>query len=175
MMDVAQYVIGSLMWSLFGLAAGYLLGHLEREVHQIKTKVVDEDDVAHPDVVPLSDHHHPTHRQSLVERVRRRFGLLLLLLAFLTVAQMSAATIANREAIECQNAVNRQLRADQVARAVLFDQDWHDIRHYLSKAAVHVNDPAARRRDLAVLNAALASRDDQRDKDPDTAYIADEC
>lgn len=44
MTEIAEYTLNSTLWSVAGLAAGYLLGRTEREIHAIYKKVVEEDD-----------------------------------------------------------------------------------------------------------------------------------
>jgi len=39
-----QYLFESWVWSIGGLVVGYFLGRTEREVREIKEKVVEDDD-----------------------------------------------------------------------------------------------------------------------------------
>lgn len=162
MMEALSYVVGSLAWSIFGFAAGMYVVTVQREVHEIKATVVDE--AGHAPAERWR------HAGEAYEHARRRFGILILVLAFVSLLQITVTAIGYNQQIDCQNRVNRHLREDALTRAARSSEDWATIRTLLT-AVENAEDEGEWRQALADANDALAASKPAAGQ----AYIADEC
>lgn len=171
-MDVLEYVLASAVWSVMGFTVGYFLGHMEREVHAIRQAVAPDENGEMPAGDDPANHDAVTKH---LRRVLRTFGLLLLLLALLSVGQMAVTSLQAREAAACQNTINRALRADQLQRTQSVTQDWADLRRFLIEVENGIGSNAEVRAAVVDLNEILRERETARAANPPQAYIKDEC
>jgi len=164
MMETLQYIIGSAAWSLLGFAAGVYVVTVQREVHAIKATVVD-DGAPSPSVESWQQ------AGEAYEKARRRFGVLILVLALVSLVQIGVSQLADQQQIDCQNTVNRALREDALIARARSAEDWVTIREFLTAVDEAGDDLAAVRRAARVANDALGNPP----KGDPVAYIADEC
>lgn len=116
------YLVGSVIWSLFGFAAGYMFAELTRKIDTIKETVVDE--------VKTVEYTGPD-RRARGRRFRRVdtfvtgrwFGIIIIMLSLLTVVQTAVITDRQRQLNRCLADYNAAVVRTQQARAEIADKD----------------------------------------------------
>jgi hypothetical protein len=104
-----EYVLNALAWSLGGFALGYTFAAATRDLHSIKEAVVPEETPRHAPLRPFI--------------ANRALGVLLVVMALITVVAVALATQRRSDISECQAEVNRDLITALAARSKIADND----------------------------------------------------
>lgn len=123
MSPVLEYVVNSLGWSLAGFAAGWAVASLRRDLTTIKEAVVDDT----PDGDQLPAH---TSRVS-TDTATRWLGIVVALLAIVTVTQGVIAQRRIGEVTSCQARFNSEFAQATSVRAQLANEDRLALQNML--------------------------------------------
>jgi len=122
---VMEYVLNSLGWSLVGFLVGWLAASLRRDVSVIKEALVDHDQEQEPPVVVV---HHP---HSATATATRILGIVVALLAVITVGQGVVSARRDAGITECQARYNHQFARAMGVRVNLADRDRRALQTML--------------------------------------------
>lgn len=134
-MNVIEYVVASLGWSLLGFATGWLAASLRTDVSAIKETVLHE---------PHEENHERLHLPS-VDRATRLLGIVVALLAVVTVVQGVVAQRRIADVAECQAEYNDRFAEALQVRSQLADEDREALHNMLLAVYEQRHDSRAER------------------------------
>lgn len=121
-----EYVVSSLGWSLLGFIVGWITASLRKDVTAIKERVMPDEDPARSGPEPdLRDPHTST------DRATRWLGIIVALLAIVTVTQGVIAQRRIGEVTECQANFNSQFAEATAIRSKLATEDRLALQNML--------------------------------------------
>lgn len=140
------YIVHSLLWSITGFVVGWFAGRLGRDVHTLKETVMPE-------------HPRPWYRRRISRDAL--FGIVIVVLAVLTVASSVLATWQLSAATQCQEQFNNQYRAALEVRSDAAARVRAAQRTFIQAISERPADPqqAALQRQAAI-STYLAALDD---------------
>lgn len=118
MNEVLVYVVNSLAWSLVGFVLGWLLASLRRDVTDIREAIVRDE--------TTDEREHQR-----IDRASRVLGIIVALLAVVTVVQAYVFQRERAEVIGCQTQYNAAIADATRARAQLANEDRHALNTLL--------------------------------------------
>ena len=150
--------LSGLAYSLLGFVIGYIIGKAGAEVHEIK-------EVVAPD-------HHPAHEAHTVRKQgfmhaitkSRGVGVLLIVLALVTVLLSTLTAIDLRDQAECRDRYNMRFFQAYVTRSKAADADRASFNALIY--ALNSPDPDARRASYLRYVEEIKQTDTQRKKNP---------
>lgn len=151
--------LSGLAYSLLGFVIGYIIGKAGKEVHDIKEVVAPDHHAAH-EAKPTPK------KRGLMHSITksRGVGVLLIVLALVTVLLSTLTAIDLRNQAECRDRYNVRMFQAFVARAKANDLD----RASFNQMLYALNDPDATKRRAAYVRylADIKKTDAQRAKSP---------
>lgn len=155
-METVAEAVNSLAYSLLGLIIGFVLGRATKEVHEIKEKIVEPDH--HP------QHEKPSRKQGQGVMKSRTLGVMLIVLALLTVLMSSLTAVQDRAQSDCFRRYNVAFGKAFSERAKAADADRASLNKMLT--AINTPDQATRARVYQQYLDELAQTDKQRKANP---------
>lgn len=147
-----------LAYSLLGFVIGYIVGKAGAEVHEIKEVVAPDHHPAHE--APL-----PTKKRGIMNITKSRgLGVLLIILALVTVLLSTLTAIDLRNQADCRDSYNLRFYEAYVVRARAADSD----RKSFNQMLYALNDPDLQKRRAAYVKYLddIKKTDAQRKKNP---------
>lgn len=135
MNDVIEYVISSVGWSLVGFVGGWLVASLRSDVTVIREAVVHDDE-------HIEHEHELPRRADIATRV---LGIVVALLAIVTVVQGVVSSRRDAEIVDCQTDFNTEFARVVSLRSELTDADRDALENLMLTLNEQANDRAARR------------------------------
>jgi hypothetical protein len=119
---VLEYIVNSLGWSLAGFAAGWAVASLRRDVNTIKEAVMDDEDTRDSE---------PPRARMTVDTATRWLGIVVALLAIVTVTQGVISQRRINAVTECQADYNNRFAEVSQRRAALAEEDRDALQRML--------------------------------------------
>lgn len=127
MSDWLVYLANSAAWSLVGFVGGWLLATVGRDVKDIREAVMHDEEapVAEPPV------HHVEAQVGRSDTATRWLGIVVALLAIVTVAQALYLNRKQAEVVECQTNFNNTFSEVSTLRSKLANEDRLALQNML--------------------------------------------
>lgn len=131
MTQVVEYIVGSLGWSILGFMAGWAAASLRTDLTTIKEQVMSEHEHESPRARPVRRHRPAT------AQATRWLGIVVALLAVVTVAQGVIVSHQLKESTACQAEYNDRFAMVLTIRARLYDEDRHALNKLIGIIAAN--------------------------------------